>query len=105
MDALTISDRGRRKWNRRHDLQRVRSPLLAALHHTSGRSRPVRYPPGLSLDPAGTIVGTPTAPGTSLFSVQAADSSTGTPQTATHNYSITVIAPLDNHNDQRYRVA
>jgi lysophospholipase L1-like esterase len=50
-------------------------------------------PDGLSLDPnAGTISGTPTAGGTFSFSVEATDSSTPTPQTATQALSITVAS-------------
>ena len=49
-------------------------------------------PPGLSISPAtGVISGTPTAPGTSNFTVQVQDS---TNATATASGSITVISPL-----------
>jgi hypothetical protein len=48
-------------------------------------------PPGLSLNAtSGAITGTPTAGGTSSFTVEVTDSSTPTPQTATASLSITV---------------
>ena len=50
-------------------------------------------PAGLSLNPeSGAITGTPTAPGTSSFTVRVSDSSTPTPQSATASLSITVLA-------------
>jgi GDSL-like Lipase/Acylhydrolase family/Bacterial Ig-like domain (group 3)/Putative Ig domain len=49
-------------------------------------------PAGLTLDPgAGVISGTPTGSGTSYFTVEATDSSTPTPQTATAQLSIEVV--------------
>ncbi len=49
-------------------------------------------PAGLHLNAEeGVIVGTPTAPGTSLFTVKVTDTSTPTPQVATANLSINVI--------------
>jgi hypothetical protein len=50
-------------------------------------------PSGLSISAAGAITGTPTAPGTTSFTVQVKDSST-TPQTVTANFSITVTPTL-----------
>jgi len=47
-------------------------------------------PVGLALSSDGVIAGTPAASGTSLFEVQAVDSSSPTKQTATANLSITV---------------
>ena len=66
---------------------------------TDGGSSPVTWsvksgslPDGLSLDPdAGTISGTPTGSGTSRFTIEATDSSTPTPQTATADLSIEVV--------------
>ena len=53
-------------------------------------------PAGLALDPsAGTISGTPTAVGTSTFSVTATDSGTSARQTATQSFTITVAAVTD----------
>ena len=51
-------------------------------------------PSGLTLDPsAGSISGTPTGTGTSLFTIQVADS--GTPkQSASRTYSIIAVGPL-----------
>jgi hypothetical protein len=53
-------------------------------------------PAGLSLDSGGGIFGTPTAVGTSSFTVEVTDSSTPTPQTVTKSFTITVgaVAPL-----------
>jgi hypothetical protein len=52
-------------------------------------------PAGLSLDAStGAISGTPTAVGTSNFTVKVTDSTTPTPQTATMNLSITINAAL-----------
>lgn len=50
-------------------------------------------PPGLSLSPAGTITGTPTATGNFPFTVQAVDS-TSPPLSATASLSITVVSSL-----------
>ena len=50
-------------------------------------------PANLTLSPAGVITGTPTAPGTTTFTVQAKDSSP-TPQTVTATLSITVASNL-----------
>jgi hypothetical protein len=48
-------------------------------------------PPGLTLDPAGNVYGTPTAAGTYAFSLQASDSlQTSAPQ----QFSITIVAAL-----------
>jgi YVTN family beta-propeller protein len=47
-------------------------------------------PPGLTLSSSGTITGTPTASGTSTFTVQLTDSSIPTNQTATASLSISV---------------
>lgn len=49
-------------------------------------------PNGLSLSSSGLISGTPTAPGTSTFTVQVTDSSSPSPQTATAQLSLTVDA-------------
>jgi hypothetical protein len=50
-------------------------------------------PDGLTLDPVtGTISGTPASSGTYSFTVQAADSSTPTAQTATESFTMTVAA-------------
>src|SRR5271169_2529179 len=49
-------------------------------------------PAGLTLSTSGVISGTPTAQGTSTFTVQAADSQT-TPETATANLSLTINGP------------
>jgi hypothetical protein len=49
-------------------------------------------PAGLSLSASGQITGTPTATGTTNFTVQVADSATPTAHTATANLSITVNA-------------
>ena len=50
-------------------------------------------PMGLSLSAGGTLSGTPTAPGTSTFTLQVTDSTMPTAQTATANLSITVSNP------------
>ncbi len=50
-------------------------------------------PANLTISPAGVITGTPTAPGTTTFTVQAKDSSP-TPQTVTATLSITVASNL-----------
>ena len=93
VDALTITHRRRRERNCSRRLQRfTRCYWRNCAIRLDGRNRYATARP--LARPAGTILGTPTAPGTSLFSLQAADSSTGTPQTATHSYSITIIAPL-----------
>jgi hypothetical protein len=47
-------------------------------------------PDGLTLSSAGVISGTPVASGSSTFTVQVADSTAGTPQTATQSFSLTV---------------
>jgi hypothetical protein len=47
-------------------------------------------PPGLTLNTSGNIFGTPTTAGTSNFTVQVADNTSPTPQTATKALSITV---------------
>ena len=48
-------------------------------------------PPGLSINSSsGAITGTPTATGTSTFTVQVKDSSTGAPQTSSKSFTITV---------------
>src|SRR5579859_2651465 len=49
-------------------------------------------PPGMSLNSSGQISGTPTAAGTSTFTVQVSDSALPTPNTATASLSITVNA-------------
>jgi hypothetical protein len=51
-------------------------------------------PPGLAIDPAGTITGTPTTLGSFPFTLQVADTSTPTAQAATHAYTIAIIDPL-----------
>lgn len=51
-------------------------------------------PPGLSMDSAGDITGTPTATGTYSFSVLVTDSTSPAAQTATATLSITVRQPL-----------
>ncbi|MBW8811532.1 MAG: putative Ig domain-containing protein, partial [Lysobacter sp.] len=50
-------------------------------------------PPGVSLSPAGTIAGTPTAGGTFNFTVTATDGNTPNQQSGSRAYSITVGAP------------
>jgi hypothetical protein len=49
-------------------------------------------PSGLSLSSAGVLSGTPTAPGTSAFTVKVADSATAPQQTATLAASLTIAA-------------
>ncbi|HWG74121.1 MAG TPA: putative Ig domain-containing protein [Acidimicrobiales bacterium] len=51
-------------------------------------------PDGLTLSSAGVISGTPTAASTASFTVEATDSSTPTPQTATSALTLTVGGPL-----------
>jgi hypothetical protein len=51
-------------------------------------------PAGLSLDAAGSILGTPTTPGDFLFTLQASDNNPTLPQSASRAYSITILAPL-----------
>ncbi len=50
-------------------------------------------PPGLSLSAAGAITGTPTAAGSSSFTVQAADAESS-PQKVTAQLSIAIVTPL-----------
>ena len=59
------------------------------------RFRSVRgsLPPGIALDPAGVLAGTPTAPGEFHFTLEATDSST-TPVAKTRNFVLTVPPPL-----------
>ncbi len=80
----------------------VNSPYSATLQ-SSGGAAPITWsatagalPSGLSLVPAtGVISGTPQVSGTSSFTVQATDSTSPTPQTASQALSITVtVAPL-----------
>ena len=58
-------------------------------------------PSGLSLSPAGTITGTPTATGSPSFVVQATDSSTPSAKSGSHSYTLSVtnspitITPTD----------
>ena len=54
-------------------------------------------PVGLTLSPSGVISGTPIATGTSNFTVQVADSSTPTPQTASANLSIKINPGVTNN--------
>jgi hypothetical protein len=51
-------------------------------------------PAGLSLDDAGSILGTPTTPGDFLFTLQASDNNPTLPQSASRAYSITILEPL-----------
>jgi len=50
-------------------------------------------PPGIALDPAGVLAGTPTAPGEFHFTLEATDSSP-TPVAKTRDYVLTVPPPL-----------
>jgi putative Ig domain-containing protein len=50
-------------------------------------------PPGIALDPAGVLAGTPTAPGEFHFTLEATDSSP-TPVGKTRDYVLTVPSPL-----------
>ena len=68
----------------------------------SGGTAPYSYaitsgvlPAGLTLSSNGTVSGTPTAGGTFTFTVEAADSSTGTgaPYRGSRTYSLTIAAP------------
>ena len=75
----------------------IGTPYNQALQASSGvppytwnLSNGTLLPSGLSLSPGGVISGTPTASGTSNFTVQVTDSSTPTAQTATANLSITI---------------
>ena len=69
---------------------RKHSRPAAELHPIPGASSPAPYQPGLALAPAtGIISGTPTAAGTSTFTVQVADAE-GTPATATAPFSLKV---------------
>jgi hypothetical protein len=52
-------------------------------------------PAGLSLASSGSISGTPSVAGSSTFTVQVRDSA-ASPQTATHSFSISVVAPPAN---------
>jgi hypothetical protein len=54
-------------------------------------------PVGLTLSPGGVISGTPIATGTSSFTVQVADSSTPTPQTASANLTIKINPGVTNN--------
>ena len=51
-------------------------------------------PAGLQFTPTGLIVGTPTAVGTSTFSVQVTDSTPGTANTFTQEITLPIVAPL-----------
>jgi hypothetical protein len=55
-------------------------------------------PAGLTLSPSGQISGTPTSAGTSNFTVQSSDSSSP-PQTATQQFSITVVGPTGSQSN------
>ena len=59
------------------------------------RFRRVRgsLPPGIGLDPAGVLAGTPTTPGEFYFTLEATDSSP-TPVAKTRDYVLTVPSPL-----------
>jgi len=59
------------------------------------RWRSVRgsLPPGIALDPAGVLAGTPTAPGEFRFTLEATDSSP-TPVAKTRDFVLTVPSPL-----------
>jgi hypothetical protein len=50
-------------------------------------------PPGIALDPAGVLAGSPTAPGEFHFTLEATDSSP-TPVAKTRDYVLTVPSPL-----------
>ena len=50
-------------------------------------------PPGIGLDPAGVLAGTPTTPGEFHFTLEATDSSP-TPVAKTRDYVLTVTSPL-----------
>ncbi len=79
----------------------VGNPYAAALQATGG-SPPYSWaliagslPAGLTISASGTIQGTPTVTGTSAFTVQVADSTTPTAETASAQLSLTVApAPL-----------
>jgi hypothetical protein len=60
-------------------------------------------PTGLSLSPTGVISGTPSALGSSSFSVKVTDSTTPTPETATASLSLTVL-PAQSGNWSGYVV-
>jgi len=77
------------------------SPVSATFTAANGTA-PYTYavsagvlPPGVLLSSTGTLSGTPTAAGNFNFTVQAADSSTGTgaPFAASGNYTLAVVAP------------
>jgi hypothetical protein len=51
-------------------------------------------PPGLTLNPDGTITGTPTAAGAALFTLVVADSAAPIADTANQSYTIQISAPL-----------
>ncbi|MFV0461070.1 MAG: putative Ig domain-containing protein, partial [Actinomycetales bacterium] len=58
-------------------------------------------PAGLTLNPDGTLTGTPTESGTSTFTVTATDSTTGTgPATGTREYTITVASSCQSNNEE-----
>ena len=50
-------------------------------------------PAGVTLDPSGYLYGTPTASGTSTFTVEVTDSASPTPDSATEKLTLTVVAP------------
>ncbi|WP_221937628.1 putative Ig domain-containing protein [Janthinobacterium sp. KBS0711] len=51
-------------------------------------------PPGISVSPSGLISGTVTATGAYVFSVKVTDSTPGTPQVVTKNYSVSIAVPI-----------
>jgi hypothetical protein len=75
----------------------IGQPLTLMLNATGGTAPYTwsavsgQLPAGVTLGSDGHLSGTPTAPGSFTFTVQAADS---TPQTATHAITITVLTPL-----------
>ncbi len=79
----------------------VGNPYSAALQATGGNPPyswaliAGSFPAGLTISASGTIQGTPTVTGTSAFTVQVADSTTPTAETASAQLSLTVApAPL-----------